>query len=184
MSQLHMEKDDLENVPAIPVPEGYLLRTFRDGDEADLGRIYQASDLGSETAEAVRERMFGDACFTPERLIVVEHEGGLVATAAAWIKPHDPGVGYLHMVGVLPGHRGKKLGALVTVAAIRYTHQEGFAVQRLETDDWRVPAVKLYLDLGYYPLSLDDTHPGRWQALAEQLNRPEIMDQARMVEGS
>lgn len=179
MLQLKMEKDDLANVPAIAVPEGYVLRTFRDGDEAALGRIYAASDLGMTTAEQVRANLVGKPCFKPERVFVVEYHGEPVGTASAWWEGNDPEVGYLHMVGLLPDHRGKQLGALLTVAAIGYTRNEGFTAQRLDTDDWRLPAIRLYLDLGYYPLYLDDTHPDRWAALTGKLGRPEALERAR-----
>jgi mycothiol synthase len=181
VSQLSMEKSDLDNVPEIPLPTGYLLRTFRDGDEAALGIVYDASGLGSATPEAVKTRMLDHPCFKPERIFVIEHDGQLVATAAAWVEGREPDVSYLHMVGVLPGHRGKRLGALVTVAAIRYARAEGFTQQRLLTDDGREPALRLYLDLGYYPLYRDDTHPGRWQAIAEKFNRPEILEKVRTL---
>lgn len=181
MSQLLMEKTDLTNVPTPPVPDGYLLRTFQDGDEAGLGRIYEAAALGAADPESVRDRMMRHPCFRPDRIFVVEHNGQLAGTAAAWIETGDPGVGYLHMLGVLPEHRGKGLGALLAVETIHYTRNEGFSAQRLLTDDWREPAVKLYLDLGYYPLITDETHPERWQALAEKLNRHDAIARARRL---
>lgn len=174
-----MEKSDLENIPDLPLPEGYALRTYREGDEGGIGRVYEAAGLGNTTAEEVRLKMIEDLCFTPGRLFVVERDGQLVGTAAAWRHAQDPDAGYLHMVGLLPEHRGKGLGALLVVSAIRYTRQEGFRAQRLDTDDWREPALRLYLDLGYYPLCVDETHPARWQLLAARLNRPEILMRVR-----
>ena len=72
MSQLRMEKSDLDNVPVVPLPEGYVLRNYREGDEAGLGRVYAASSLGCETAELVRKRVIDRPCFTPARLFVIE----------------------------------------------------------------------------------------------------------------
>ncbi|MBI5093983.1 MAG: GNAT family N-acetyltransferase [Candidatus Hydrogenedentes bacterium] len=119
-------------------------------------------------------------CFKPERIFIVEYQDEIIGTAAAWIEPErDPGVGYLHMVGILPEHRGHHLGALLTVEAIRYTRHEGFAVQRLLTDDHREAAIRLYLDLGYYPLLTHESHAERWRALGEKLNRREAVSRAR-----
>ncbi len=174
-----MEKGDLGNVPVIAVPEGYMIRHYREGDEAGLARVYPAAALGNETVEAVRANIINHPCFKPERLFVAECAGEIVGTAAAWISPDDPTAGYLHMVGVLPSHRGRRLGAVLIISAIQYTREEGLRCQRLDTDDWRDAAVRLYLDLGYYAVFLDDTHPARWVALAERLGRPEIMDRAR-----
>lgn len=179
MSQLLMEKNDLERIPRVARPRGYTLRHYRLGDETALARIYASSELGQETADAVRHSMMGSECFRPERLLLVEHRKEVVGTAAAWIKPHDPGVGYLHMVGVLPGHRGKHLGRLLVTAALAFTRGEGFACQRLETDDWREAALALYIDLGYYPLYTDNSHPDRWSVIAESFHRPDLLDRAR-----
>ena len=182
MTQLRMEKDDLENVPHIPVPPGYLLRNYREGDEAGIGRVYAGASLGNETAEDVRRRIITHECFKPERLFVIEHAGELVGTSAAWIEAEaDPGVGYLHMIGVVPEHRGKRLGAILTIAAIRYSRSEGFTRQRLSTDDWRDAAICLYLDLGYYPLLVDEAHRARWEILARKLDHVSALARAKVL---
>lgn len=175
MSQLKMEYPDLSVIPDIPVPGGYVLRNYRQDDEPGLSRVFVASDLGMETPERVREKLIQHPCFLPERMFVVEHQGGIVGTASAWANEQDPSKGYLHMVGVLDGHRGKRLGALVTVAALNYHRAHGFSAQQLDTDDWREAAVRLYLDLGYVPVYLDETHPTRWALLAEKLDRPQAL---------
>ena len=179
MSQLYMEKSDLGDVPDIPVPEGYLLRTFAPGDEPGLARIYDASQLGTETPDKVRSKILDDPRFTPERLFLLEQAGEPVGTAAAWVENNDPQAGYLHMVGLLPGHRGKRLGALLTVAAIKQTCSEGYAVQRLHTDDWREAAVRLYLDLGYYPVYAHRDHLARWQTLGMKFDRMPAVSRAQ-----
>ena len=177
MSQLWMAKTDLDCVPYSILPEGFILRTYRPGDEVSLGHLYAAGDLGTETPEAVRNRMLDHPCFEPERIFIVEYAGELIGTSAAWVQDYDPGVGYLHMVAVLPEFRGHGLGCILTVAAIQYSRNEGFTEQRLYTDDYRTGAIRLYLDLGYHPLISDDTHQERWQNLAVTLNRPNTLAQ-------
>lgn len=180
MSQLRLEKDDLDNVPMVPVPAGCLLRTYRDGDEEAIARIYRASALGENaTAETVRDTLVRQACFKPERVFVVECDGELVGTAAAWLDEACPDAGYLHMVGVMPDQRGKRLGAILTIAAIRYSRAEGFTRQQLATDEWREDALRLYLGLGYRPLYRDETHPARWKSVAEKLGVPELLLRAK-----
>lgn len=178
-SQLKMEKNDLHHVPDIVVPDEYVLRTYQPGDETGLSRVYGASDLGMDSPQTVREKIIGHPCFSHDRVFVVEHAGGVVGTAAAWVNLSDPGVGYLHMVGTLPEHRGKGLGKALVIAAIEYTRNEGLWAQRLDTDDFRESAIRLYLDLGYYPLYMDETHPQRWETLAKKLDRPGLLVRAR-----
>ena len=181
MSQLRLEKDDLENVPRLPLPEGYSLRTYRDGDDAAIAALYTATNLGAWTPEEFRKSIVGNACFKPERVFLVEHAGEPVGTAAAWIDAPVPDAGYLHMVGVMSEHRGKALGAILTVAAIDYSRREGFTRQQIATDDGREAALRLYLGLGYYPLILDETHPGRWRAIAEKFDRPDLLARAKVM---
>jgi mycothiol synthase len=181
MSQLRMEKNDLDSLPDVDVPVGYTLRTFQDGDEAGLGRVYFASALGTETVGQVRSRLHDHPCFAPERVFVALHNDAIVGTASAWQSVLEPDVGYLHMLGVLPQHRGVGLGAALTVAALHFSRDEGFNAQRLRTDDWRVPAIKLYLALGYDPLVADCTHPRRWRKIARKIERPDLIQRARKV---
>lgn len=180
MSQLRMEKTGLSDVPDLAVPAGYVLRTFREGDEAALAKIYAVSKLDKDTVHIVRQDILGDPCFTPDRVFVAEHRGEIVGTASTWIAPDELDAGYLHMVGVLDGHRGKKLGAALTCAALRYSRSEGFNIQRLMTDDWREDAIRLYVDLGFYPLVTDASHPMRWEAISRRIGRPEMMDKLRV----
>ena len=50
-------------------------------------------------------------------------------------------------------------------------YEAGYRAFSLLTDDFRLAAVKTYLDLGWKPwLYLDDME-GRWRALAEKFNR-------------
>lgn len=170
LPQLRMEKCDLDRVPEVRVPEGYTLRTFRSGDQTGLAEVYAACELGCRTREDVQERLVMRPYFQPGRVFVMEYEGAIVGTATAWEEPSEPPCGYLHMVGVLPEHRGKRLGCALTVAAIRRHREEGFAVQRLDTDDVRLAAIRLYLRLGYRPLLTHPSHEVRWRAVLKRLS--------------
>ena len=52
---------------------------------------------------------------------------------------------------------------------IRYFEERGFPKLYLMTDDWRLPAVKTYLQLGFEPDLYDDDHEGRWAKLRDTL---------------
>ena len=181
-TQLRMGKSDLDNVPVIPVPEGYVFRSFRPGDEVALARIYNVCNLGLSTPEAVEKEMLRHPCFRPERIFIAENGDEAVATAAAWYEKREPYYGYTHMLGVMPEHRHKRLGTLLTVLTIRYTRDEGLTEQHITTDGYRNAAIHLYLNLGYYPLFTDDTHPGRWDELAQKLKRPEVLEKAKVYQ--
>ena len=69
------------------------------------------------------------------------------------------------MVCALPEQRGRGLGRLVTLATLHYMRDRGDTNVLLETDDFRIPAVRSYLGLGFVPVYLEDPasdHVARW----------------------
>jgi len=181
MSQLRMERRNLHSLPDLKIDPAYRLRTFESGDESALGRVYAASALGGDSVEEVRTRLHDHPCFNPARIFVALHEETIVGTASAWRSTRDPGVGYLHMLGVLPEHRGNRLGAALITATLRYTRDEGFNTQRLLTDDWRLPAIKLYRTLGYDPILTKWSHRIRWRIVARKLGDRSIVQRTRQA---
>ena len=176
--QLRMRRPALEALPELEVPVGYALRTFREGDEAAWGAIMAAPEgIGTGwTVEKVRASMMERPQFEADGLFFVTcdaEEDRPVASAAAWRVPAEArSTGYVHMVAALPEHRGKGLGRLVTLATLHYMRQHGFRDVLLETDDFRGPAVRTYLGLGFVPVYLEDPasdHVTRWSALFTQL---------------
>jgi mycothiol synthase len=179
MSQLAMEIAPLHQLVAVRPPDGYTLRDFRAGDQVALSRIFSEGKLGLDTPEAVEHELLGAQAFAPRRTFVIEYEGDVVATASAWTNADDPEHAYLHMLAVLESHRGQRLGVVLSIATAIHARSKGFVSQRLLTDEWRESAIVLYLDLGFYPLYLDPTHPRRWKMVAAKLHRPELLEKAR-----
>ncbi|NLA84718.1 MAG: hypothetical protein GX854_09405, partial [Clostridiales bacterium] len=46
----------------------------------------------------------------------------------------------------------------------------------LRTDDWRIPAVKTYLRLGYMPVVIHENQIERWKKILRQINREDLLD--------
>jgi len=175
LPQLYMIRRDLENLPSVEVPDGYRIRAFRPGDERAWEMVIAASfERSLEDTDFVR-MMRNDPAFCPERMFFVEHAlDGVVATASAWRKPqHWPDAGVLHYVGVLPSHRGRRLGYAVTLRALHRIAEEGWREATLETDDFRLPAIRTYLRLGFEPLIEHHSHPQRWRKVFEALDMRE-----------
>ena len=76
------------------------------------------------------------------------------------------------MVGVIPEHSGHRLGKWISLAVLHYLYQQGFKCAVLGTDDFRLPAIKTYLNLGFIPIYVDDDQPERWQAIFKKLKLP------------
>jgi mycothiol synthase len=94
----------------------------------------------------------------------------MVATASSRLVPEQfPGSGYLHWVAADPGYRGRQLGRIVSLAALHEFVSLGCKDAVLETQDFRLPAIRTYLRLGFEPVYRDDTHIPRWEEIHRQL---------------
>jgi len=164
-----MIRRGFDGLPEIEVPTGYGLRTYLPGDEATWAEIMNTG-VGEWTVERVREHLTGKPQFIADGLFFATCEGRPVGSACAWRQSADEWrEGYLHMVCVLPEHRGKQLGHLVTLAVLHWFRGRGFEEVRLSTDDHRLPAIKSYLRLGFEPIVPDDAFRGRWDAVFERI---------------
>ena len=173
--QLCMRRSTLEHLPDIVLAPGYSIRTSQPGDGVHWARILRESFRNDAFDEARYERdMLGDPSYRPDRIFFVCTPEGLpCGTASAYRRAsHGWEQGYLHYVGVCPAHAGRKLGAAVSLAVLRKFRAEGLSSAILQTDDFRLPAIKTYLDLGFEPLIVDENQPPRWTAVLTALGRP------------
>jgi len=95
-----------------------------------------------------------------------------VATAMGWHRPSSlfPDGYELGWVAGDPGHSGKGFGQVVTAAATRALLEHGAGRIYLLTDDWRLPAIKSYLRVGYVPVYHRPGMRRRWHELFLKLN--------------
>ena len=184
--QLRMVRPDLDNLPKLELPDGYSLRSYQEGDEEHWANIITDSFGGRErTAEDTRNEITGRDVFVPDGLYFVTHQDIPVGTACAWRQSvEEAGVGYVHMVGVLGEHTGHKLGKWVSLAVLYYFRDNGFSCSMLDTDDFRIPAIKTYLNLGFVPVYVDDTQPERWVEILNKLKLPLMTTQISQLQVS
>ncbi|NSW56879.1 MAG: GNAT family N-acetyltransferase [Armatimonadetes bacterium] len=166
--QLVMMKHSLEGLPPVELPQGYELRHFVPGDEAGWEAVMAASFGQKEPAWSFRDVMGRDAACSPERVLLVTCRGQAVATASAWYRP-EWGIetGYVHYVAADPAHSGKKLGHMVSLAVLHRFVFEGRTRAVLQTDDFRAPAIKTYLRLGFEPWLVEEDQRQRWRVVFE-----------------
>ena len=164
--QLLMRNPDITALPPLNVPAELTVRTFRPGEEQLWEDLFMDSFRGHTSFEGA---MSSAACYKPERIFFVEFQGVPVASAAAWINESEPETGTIHMVGAKRG-APKGVGYYAVLAALYALREEGFTTARLNTDDWRLPAIVTYLKLGFVPDETIDTDmPARWKAIYANL---------------
>lgn len=168
--QIFMRRPNLDDLPPLPpLPAGHELRAARAADAAGLAAVL-ASAFGPEwTVDHVHRELLG-APDVRTTFVVTEH-GIPVATASARLLPDRfPGSGYLHWVGVDAAHRGRRLGAVVTLAVLHEFRAIGCRDAVLETEPFRLPAVRIYLNLGFRPEPAASGHEAVWHEVLASLD--------------
>lgn len=168
--QLEMARPHLEDVPPVIPPPGYSLRHYQPGDEGVWGEIMSEAFTPFWNAERFRASFLPHFGFKPGRVIFVCFESRPVGSACAFQWPGIPrDQGYIHMVGVKREHCGKMLGYWLAAACLHRFAEEGFHTAMLQTEDFRIPAIKHYLRLGFRPVLIVENQREIWRELAERL---------------
>ena len=107
-------------------------------------------------------------------MVVHETSDRIVATGMAFRDHCDFGRqgGEIGWIAVEPAHWGKGVGAAVSAAATTRLIEEGYRDVHLYTEDWRLPALRMYLKLGYGPFLYAPEMLDRWRAVCAQLEWP------------
>jgi len=171
MSQLKMRFDKKAwAAPGRALPEGFALRSLRADDEAAYLKLRESAGFTGWTHDNVAELL---KTTLPDGLLLIIHDGSgdLAATAAAQFDPaaQFPDNGVLGWVAATPAHRGLSLGQAVCAAVMERLLAAGHRTLHLLTDDWRLPAIKTYFNLGWIPCLHEPDMEGRWRAVCSEL---------------
>lgn len=171
MTQLVMCRPHLRDIPEPPpLLTGYTLRPLHGGEEAPLAATLAAAF--AECWDEARVRCELTAAPDVRAVYVVSWGDRPVATAASRAFPaRFPGAGYVHWVGTDPAHRRRGLASALVACVLRDFMKRGEAAAVLETDDFRLPAIRTYLKFGFLPVYGvgDEAHDDRWAAVFERL---------------
>lgn len=179
----------------LSLPETYQFRTYRPGDQKAWTAIQQAAEQFLIIQDTLFDEQFGDELEQlPSRMYFidwVDAEGNstAVGTATAWWTdawqltiPQNPesihlgSWGKVHWVAIHPAHQGKGLSKPLM-------HQVMSTIARhndramLGTSTGRVPAIKVYLDLGFLPEPNELNNAGikdAWHKLNQVLRHPAL----------
>jgi mycothiol synthase len=176
MKQLKMHRERAP-VKLRELPRGYAYEPY-------CGQTEQVADWLELCFEALiptkEEKWFADTILhypdlCPERdlfFVVEQCTGRRVATTAAVCHTDE---GYIHMVAASPDVRGKGIGHAMLSHALRILQARGCTYYVLTTDDFRLPAIKTYLDAGFVPVIEQDPESdvrARWEEVLAQLRYP------------
>jgi len=166
LPQLVMKHEDLFALPAFVCPPGFHIRSYQPGDEQHWERLIAASFGWERDFQA---SIGSHPYFRPERVIFIFFGDQPAATATAWFQEHrEEEYGYLHMVGAHPDYAGSGLGYAVSLAALLQMRKEGKRKAVLQTDDFRIAAIKTYLKLAFQPVNEHENHEERWRIVLSE----------------
>jgi mycothiol synthase len=142
------------------------LRSFQAGDEPAWAALLQANgELGVWDVARVERELAGDLIQAAQFFVIAA--GQLVATTGVYARLRLDGPAYeIGWVAVAPAWRGRGLGRQVVAAAVGAALALPSRPVYLLTDDHRLPALKLYLRLGFRPDMSHPSYRGRWRRLA------------------
>lgn len=167
---VEMRLKDLSHLPPVRVPDGFVVCTLSPGREQDYIDVMQQSLKKNADPEWFRQSFLEDAEYDPQNLILICEEKTPVAAAAAWQhKIKNRTIGYLKSVGVVQDFQGRGLGRQVSLIALYRLRDRGFDEVILKTHGHWLPAIHLYLSLGFKPRYNLWTGKRKWQRLLSKI---------------
>lgn len=167
-----MRRPNLDGLPPVRVGPGYTLRAFRPGDEAAWAALFVAAFPEQPDPAGIHQREFlSKPLWTPEREFFACRDDVPVACTAAWEAPErfGPLAGQIHWVATRPDHLRRGLGRATALAALHYMKSR-YDSAVLVTQTFRLPAIRLYLDLGFQPhMTALPEMPDRWATVEAAL---------------
>jgi mycothiol synthase len=158
------------DVPRPELPAGFVLRNYRSGDESAFFQLLERASMGRCPLDYWMQHLLPHGFFLVEQ----KSSGTVVATCFASHQPTDrhPFGGNLGWLAADPDYSGRGLGYAVTAAVTGRLVSAGYRRIYLTTDDFRLPAINIYLKMGWVPLVFEQKMMERWKAVCEVLGRP------------
>ena len=146
-------------LPRVELPEGFTLRSFRAGQDAQRLADIQNAAFGDSwgfspnTVEQVEARVASKST-TLEGILLVTRSDDLAAYN--WtVRPAGPGgkLGRIAMTGVHPEYRGMGLSRPTVLAGMEWLASQGVEVIELDMDSSNRSAARVYESLGFRKVS-------------------------------
>lgn len=159
--------------PDVPLPDAYRLRAHQPADTYRFFGLMATAGWPGWDEERLQPWLMR---IIPNGWLLIEHvpDGRIVATTMALHDPNGPlpYSGEVGWVAAHPAHAGRRLGMVVVTAVTAHLLHAGYHYIHLYTEDFRLPALKTYLKLGFLPLLTTSQMANRWQRICTQLHWP------------
>jgi mycothiol synthase len=165
----------LASPPTVSVEDGYNLRQYTDGDQDAYFNLLTAAGMEQCSFKYWEKHILPNGFY----LIECDQTKDIVAACFA---SHHPTVrhvraGNFGWLAADPKHSGRGLGKAVSSAVTARLVNAGYEQIFLETHDYRLPAIKIYLSMGWVPLLYCEEMYERWKSICEELKWPYTPEQ-------
>ena len=170
--QLRMVFPESLSLPEhVMLPKGFKCREYRDEDKNKwLNLMTKNGQLGHWDIARLEHILLDQPVYSSQYFVFIGNK--LVAFAVAYIKSKNEMQCYeIGWIATDPNYSRKGLGAHVIVRAIRNARARKQNDVFLLTDDFRIPAISLYLKIGFRPSRLyGEATVARWKNIVNQLD--------------
>jgi mycothiol synthase len=149
---VRMRRPTLEQLPTpSPLPASYELHALTTKDNV-RGLAALLTTAFNDPWDEVRTRAELTQAPDVYAVYVVTYQADIVATASSQLREkHTTTSGYVHWVGTHPDHRSKGLAYALVAQVLQDFVERGYKGGYLETQSYRLAAIKTYLRLGFTP---------------------------------
>jgi mycothiol synthase len=156
---------------AVALPQEYHLRSYSEGGQQLWMDLFNANgQLGRWDAERVERELSGP--LQREGQFFVFSGDDIVACAGVYDRLRNQEACWeIGWIAVHPQHAGRRLGYIVTAVAVAKAIEWEKRPIYLLTDDFRLPALKTYLKLGFTPDMGHASYAKRWRRIFAELGR-------------
>ena len=171
MAQLRMVFNASEKaLPELALPEGFSLINILPEDLERYNALRQSVGFSLWSPEAMAKYHNTKVIKGGHLVIADSSDGKYAASAAAEISRFEefPEIGELGWVMTSPDFQGKRLGSIVSIAAMHTLYRAGYRAFYLLTDDFRKAALKTYLKIGWQPWLYAEDMEERWRNIASE----------------
>ncbi|MCL2406100.1 MAG: GNAT family N-acetyltransferase [Defluviitaleaceae bacterium] len=167
MATLEMIKLNMTDIPEANLPEGFILRAIKPEDAPQWETLCTVAFNSDHNFVDIKNRQgyIEDGAFVIIDVNASNNEEKIVATGMISKRSKNgEDYGYLEYIAACPEYSGKRLGYEVTTALLRKLCDMGIKKAYLCTWESCLPAINIYLKLGFAPdMSVDESMPVRWE---------------------
>ncbi len=168
-----MMHEDLSRVAQMPLPEGYSMRFYCEGDVATWVDVQNSADeFFTATADTFKNSLSGPADYLAERVMfLVDPSGRDIGSITAWESSKLTGesLGQVHWVAIRPESQGMGLAKPMLAKTCQLLTELGHSAAFLSTNTRRVPALNLYLGMGFKPYQVGENEAHAWSQIKHLL---------------